>query len=109
MTAPGPVSAVIPVRNGARFIAEALRSIQAQTVVPRQIIVVDDGSTDDTPDVVKSFAGIDYVRQPPLGVSAARNTGAARAGEPHLCFLDADDLWHPAKTERQLACFTRDS
>jgi glycosyltransferase involved in cell wall biosynthesis len=106
--ATAPVSVVIPVRNGAAFIGEALNCVLAQTVVPREIIVVDDGSTDLTSKVVHHFARVGYVKQPPLGVSAARNAGAERAIEPYLCFLDADDLWTPTKTERQLAAFDRD-
>jgi len=103
-----PVSVVIPVRNGATFLPEALRSVQAQTILPRQIIVVDDGSTDATATVARDFFGVDCIQQPPLGVSAARNTGAEYATETYLCFLDADDIWPRTKTERQLACFARD-
>jgi glycosyltransferase involved in cell wall biosynthesis len=104
-----PVSVVVPVRNGADFIAQALESILAQTAVPAEVIVVDDGSTDSTADIVQTFPSVEFVRQPPLGVSAARNLGAARATQPFLCFLDADDLWVPTKTELQLASFDDNS
>ena len=97
-----PVSAVIPVRNGVRYIGEALRSIFDQTARPQQIIVIDDGSTDETPAVVREFPDVDYVAQPPTGVSAARNAGATLATQPFLAFLDADDLWLPEKTALQL-------
>jgi glycosyltransferase involved in cell wall biosynthesis len=97
-----PVSAVIPVRNGAQYIGEALRSIFDQTARPQQIIVIDDGSTDETPAVVREFPDVDYVAQPPIGASAARNAGGALATQPFLAFLDADDLWLPEKTALQL-------
>jgi glycosyltransferase involved in cell wall biosynthesis len=96
------VTAVIPVRNGAAFIGEALQSAFEQTARPREIIVVDDGSTDGTNLVVRKFPGVIYERQPPSGPAEARNVGARRGSMPFLSFLDADDLWHPAKTEYQL-------
>jgi glycosyltransferase involved in cell wall biosynthesis len=101
-----PVSVVIPVRNGARFIGEAIASVRTQTLVPRQIIVVDDGSTDDTAAVAAGFSGIDYLVRPSLGVSTARNAGAAFATETFVAFLDADDLWLPGKISAQLDLFT---
>ncbi|MDR3466412.1 MAG: glycosyltransferase family A protein [Xanthobacteraceae bacterium] len=104
-----PVSVVIPVRNGAAFIGEAIDSVRAQTMVPRQVIVVDDGSTDATAAVVAGFPGVDYLAQPPLGVSAARNAGAGRASETFLAFLDADDLWLPDKIAAQLDLLASES
>ena len=97
-----PVSVVIPVRNGARFIAEALASVFEQTAKPVEIIVVDDGSTDETGAVVRRFADVTYIRQQPLGQAEARNHGIRLAGQQYLAFLDADDLWTPSKTALQL-------
>jgi glycosyltransferase involved in cell wall biosynthesis len=97
-----PVSAIIPVRDGASFIGEALESVFSQSWCPQEIIVIDDGSTDDTPAEVARFTGVNYTRQSPLGVAEARNHGARRATMTHLAYLDADDLWANDKTERQM-------
>jgi len=98
-------SVIIATYNAGRFVGDAIRSVQAQTVDDLEIIVIDDGSTDETQDVL---AGI---RDPRLrvhrisnsGVSVARNTGMAMADGEFIAFLDADDLWRPTKLERQLA------
>ena len=100
------VSCVVPVFNGARFLAEALESILGQTHPPFETIVVDDGSTDATPDVVRSYGDrVVYIRQENRGPAAARNTGLKRSSGEFLSFLDADDLWHQEKLSRQLARF----
>lgn len=96
------VTAVVPVHNGAEYLGEALQSIFDQTAKPREIVVVDDGSTDATAEVAARFPGIMYLKQPQRGAAEARNAGAQRAAMPYLAFLDADDLWDAAKTERQL-------
>jgi glycosyltransferase involved in cell wall biosynthesis len=96
------VAAIIPVRDGAEFIGDALRSVYQQTARPREIIVVDDGSTDQTAEIVKTFPDVIYQRQPKSGAAEARNAGARRATMPFVSFLDADDLWTPQKTEKQL-------
>jgi glycosyltransferase involved in cell wall biosynthesis len=93
------VTIVVPLYNGGRFIGETLRSVLAQTFERFEVIVVDDGSTDDGPAVVeahRSDARVQLVRNPHLGVAEARNAGAAHASERarYLVFLDADDLWH---------------
>jgi glycosyltransferase involved in cell wall biosynthesis len=98
-----PVSVVIPVRNGAAFVGEALQSVLEQTCVPQEVIVVDDGSTDATAAEVARFPEALLLSQPPCGAGAARNAGARRVSMPYLGFLDADDLWAPTKTELQLA------
>jgi len=101
------VSVVIPAFNSAATIAATLRSVAGQTHEALEIIVVDDGSTDATPETVEQFARGDarvrLVRQPNTGPSAARNTGIARATADLIAPLDADDLWHPTKLEKQLA------
>lgn len=98
------VSVVIPTYNCAAYIADAIESVLAQSVSPAQLIVVDDGSTDETADAVLPYLGqIQYVRQRNEGVSAARNTGLLHADSPYVAFLDADDVWFPEKLDLQLA------
>lgn len=90
------VSVVMPVRDGERYLAEALDSVLAQSAPPGEVIVVDDGSTDGTAEVIASFG--DRVRsahQEPRGHAAALNRGIGLATRPWLAFLDADDLWTP--------------
>lgn len=99
------VSVVIPAYNAARYLSEAIESVRAQTVPAQEIIVVDDGSTDDTPRIAQSFADVEYVLQANSGAAQARNTGAQKARGEFLAFLDADDLWTPRKLEWQLAAF----
>jgi len=103
------ISVVIPVFNGANYIVEAIDSVLAQSPAPLEIIVVDDGSTDDTPSVVGTFGPpVTYHRQENRGTSAARNLGAALATGELLAFLDADDLWAPRKLALQLAAMADD-
>jgi glycosyltransferase involved in cell wall biosynthesis len=99
-----PVSVVIPTYNTGRFVVEAIESVLAQTAVPSQIIIVDDGSTDDTADRLAKFGSrIAYLSQENGGASAARNSGVRAAEEEFVAFLDADDIWHPRKIETQLS------
>lgn len=90
-----PVSVIVPAYNSGKFIAETIDSILSQTQVPNQIIIVDDGSTDNTEQVVKSFTDfrIQYIKQKNAGVSSARNTGLDAATNEFVTFLDADDRW----------------
>jgi glycosyltransferase involved in cell wall biosynthesis len=100
------ISCIVPVFNGARYIAEALESILNQTYRPLEVIVVDDGSTDHTPAVMRGYGDrIRSIRQDNGGPAAARNRGLSEATGDFVAFLDADDLWHPEKLERQSACF----
>lgn len=103
----GPlVSCVIPAWNAERFIEDAIRSVLEQTHDSVEVIVVDDGSTDGTAEVVQSFGElVRYVAQENAGPAAARNRGVAEATGAFLSFLDADDLWVADKLEKQLARF----
>lgn len=90
------VSVVIPSYNHARFLRDAICSVIAQTYHDFEIIVVDDGSTDDTAQVAARYSpSIRYIFQKNAGLSAARNTGIRASTGAYLAFLDADDLWHP--------------
>lgn len=91
-------AAVIPVYNGGEFIGSAIESVLNQSVSPSQIIVVDDGSTDDTAKIVKSFGiKVTLIRNSHIGVSAARNVGTDYARADYIAYLDADDTWRPNK------------
>src|SRR5688572_12884061 len=102
------VSVVVPLFNGADFIAMTLTSLERQTAVLSgdvrlEVIVVDDGSTDDGPAIVAAHSlPTTYLSQPNLGVAIARNRGAAAATGQWLSFLDQDDLWHETRLERIL-------
>ncbi len=90
------ISVVIPVYNGATFIADTIHSILAQTHKVREIIVVDDGSTDGTRDVLAGFGDrLTCLTVANSGVQAARNLGVSRVASDWIAFCDADDLWQP--------------
>ena len=94
--------------NQGPYIESTLQSVFEQTYRRYELIVVDDGSTDDTPDRVAVFASrLEYIRQPNQGVAGARNTGVARAKGELLAFLDGDDLWEPEKLEAQVEAARR--
>ncbi len=96
------ISVVIPTHNRAQRVARAVKSVLEQSCPPCEIIVVDDGSTDQTvPHLVRSFTGIRLVQQEHSGVSAARNAGIGQARGEWVAFLDSDDEWKPGKLERQ--------
>jgi glycosyltransferase involved in cell wall biosynthesis len=96
------VSIVVPVYNGARFLGPALESLLAQDYEPVEVIVVDDGSTDDSAAVARSFAGVRVLEQANAGPAAARNAGIAAATGDFVAFHDADDLVPPTKLTLQL-------
>jgi glycosyltransferase involved in cell wall biosynthesis len=102
------VSLVIATFNHARLLGDAIDSALAQTLSGVDIIVVDDGSTDDTPAVLERYGGrIRVLRQPNRGLAAARNTGLAAARGTYVAFLDADDVMAPAKLAEQVAVLER--
>ena len=96
------VSVVIPLYNGERHIADALRSVFAQTHAPLEVIVVDDGSTDGGAAIAQRFP-VRYAWQPNAGQSTARNAGVALASGELIAFLDQDDIWEPEKLVAQVA------
>lgn len=97
------VSVVIGAYNAAAWIAATLESVLAQTYPSFDLVVVDDGSTDATREIVGGFGDrVRYVHQPNAGSAAARNTGVRHARGHYLAFLDADDLWLPGKLSEQL-------
>src|SRR2546423_7727277 len=90
------VSVVVPAYNYARYLPQAIDSALGQTHPPLEVIVVDDGSTDDTPRVLDAYGDrIRAVRQANQGAGAARNAGIAVARGEYVAFLDSDDLWRP--------------
>jgi glycosyltransferase involved in cell wall biosynthesis len=97
------VSVIIPTYNRAALVGEALASVQAQSFRDFEVLVVDDGGTDATPEVLAACRGVRVLRHPRRrGVSAARNTGINAARGEWLAFLDSDDLWRPDKLARQI-------
>jgi len=99
----GAISVIVPVFNGAAYVGEALASIRAQTHAAAEIVVVDDGSRDDSAAVVQALgAAVRYQRQEHAGAGAARNHGVRLARGEWLAFLDADDLWAPEKLALQV-------
>ena len=106
------VSVVIPAYNVAAFIGRTLDTVRAQTLADHETIVVDDGSTDETANVVRAYFtqhGVSgrVICQENRGMAAARNTGMRAAGGSYIALLDADDLWYPEKLATVMAEFTR--
>lgn len=99
------VTVIIPTFNRAGTLRNAIDSALAQDFDDFEVIVVDDGSTDDTWAILHAYPQIHVVRQNHQGVSAARNAGILRAGGSFVAFLDSDDLWFPKKLSAQLAFF----
>ncbi len=109
----GLVDVVIPAYNAARYIEETLLSVAKQGDALAKVIVVNDGSSDSTTEIVSRFAAshptiaIQIINQENAGLSAARNAGIKAATAPYIAFLDADDLWLQEKLKMQLAVFNR--
>ncbi len=104
------VSVVIPTYNYAHFIGEAIESILAQTFPISEIIVVDDGSTDNTEQIIAAYGNkVRYIKQENSGVCAARNFGVENSSGDFIAFFDADDICFPTKIEKQMAKFAEDA
>ncbi len=102
------VTAVIPTFNMGLYVGDAIRSVLGQTLRDVEVIVVDDGSTDDTRDVVTSFGTqVQYYYQPNAGQGAARNLAIRASKGKYVAFLDADDIWLPEKLRRQVELLER--
>jgi glycosyltransferase involved in cell wall biosynthesis len=93
------VSVIIPVYNGQQYLAAAIDSVLEQDYRPLEIIVVDDGSTDESARIAQSYSEVLYLYQANGGAAAARNTGIAAAHGEIIAFLDHDDLWTPNKLQ----------
>jgi glycosyltransferase involved in cell wall biosynthesis len=96
------VSVIIPAYNAEKFLRDAIQSVIAQNYPSLELIVVDDGSTDGTADVIKEFPQVEYVHQQNQGTAAALNTAVQLARGDLFAFLDSDDLWLPKKLEKQV-------
>lgn len=109
MLTPEPhVSVVIPTYNCSAYLTEAVESVLAQTFRDFEVLVIDDGSTDETAAVMRRYGPpVRYIRQPNRGVAVARNHGIEQSRGRYVAFLDADDTWLPHKLERQLAALKR--
>jgi len=102
------VSVVMAAKNYARFLPAAVESVRAQTVADWELLIIDDGSSDHTPAAARAFLAdprVRYVRSDRLGQPRAKNLGVGLSRGAFVAFLDADDAWHPAKLEKQLAVF----
>ena len=102
------VSVIIPSYNAARYLGDALASVAEQSRPADEVIVVDDGSSDDTPSLLRNWPQVRAIAQANAGPAAARNTGVAHARGDLIAFLDADCLWYPEKLARQLALHEAD-
>ena len=104
------ISVVIPTFNRAKYLSAAIQSVLDQTYTDYEVIVIDDGSTDDTKSTLQAWTDAGQIRyhyQENAGVSAARNSGIAMARGQYIAFLDSDDLFLPQKLEKQIAAFER--
>lgn len=103
------VSVIIPTYNCAEYLAAALESVFQQTLKEIEVVVVDDGSTDNTQAIMAPWRSrVVFIVQNHAGVSAARNAGIAASSAPYIAFLDADDSWMPGKLENQVAVLEGD-
>jgi glycosyltransferase involved in cell wall biosynthesis len=96
------VSVIVPVRDGERFLADALRSVLAQDYRPFEIIVMDGHSKDRTEQIARSFAKVRFLTQPGKGLPNAYNSAIAAARGEWVAFLECDDLWTPEKLTVQI-------
>lgn len=99
------ISVIIPCFNAARYLRPAIDSVLTQTLSPVELIIVDDGSTDDSVAIASSYSApqVHLIQKPHQGIAATRNVGVKHAKGDYLAFLDADDLWDYQKLEKQIA------
>jgi glycosyltransferase involved in cell wall biosynthesis len=102
------ISAIIPVFNCEKYLAEAIASVTGQSLHPLEVIIVDDGSTDSSAAIAQSFTPVIYCFQKNSGLSSALNRGVDVARGNFLAFLDADDLWTTGKLARQMDVLAQD-
>jgi len=95
------ISVIIPTYNRAEFISKAIESVLEQSYKADEIIIIDDGSNDNTKEIVKNYP-VKYIYQENKGVSSARNKGIKKAKNEWVCFLDSDDIWEIQKLEKQV-------
>lgn len=110
MNSPSMVSIIMPAYNSAKYIGPAIQSVIDQTFTDWELFIVDDGSTDNTEEIVTSFLSdrrVQYVKQKNAGSSAARNHGLSLSQGKFIAFLDADDIWKPTKLEKQIEIFEK--
>jgi glycosyltransferase involved in cell wall biosynthesis len=101
------VSVIIPVRNGERFVGQAIESVLAQTYDHREIVVVDGKSTDGSVETASSYPTVRVLQETGTGFASAWNDGLAAASGELITFLDSDDVWEPSKLERQVEVLRR--
>ena len=89
------VAVIIPLYNGSKWIRKTLESVFSQTHLPKEVIVIDDGSKDDSLQIVSEFESVTLVNNPFKGANLARNFGFTQTRSPLVAFLDQDDIWHP--------------
>ena len=100
------ISVIVPTYNRARLIATTLESIVTQSCTPAEVIVVDDGSSDDTEAIVRAFgAAVKYIRIDNSGPCRARNVGVRASRSRYIAFCDSDDVWFSDKLEQQFKIF----
>ncbi|MBR3396443.1 MAG: glycosyltransferase family 2 protein [Lachnospiraceae bacterium] len=97
------VSVLIPVFNGEKYLAEAIESVLNQTFKEFELIIVDDGSTDDSGIIAESYPSVQYIRKQHSGVSDSRNAAVKNAAGEWIVFLDADDVLEPDALEKEMA------
>jgi glycosyltransferase involved in cell wall biosynthesis len=97
------VSVIIIVRNGEKYLAQAIESVLAQSVPPSELLVIDGHSTDQTPVIAASYPSVQLVQQSGSGIANARNLGLELAAGQLIAFLDHDDVWLPNKLARQIS------
>ena len=106
------ISVIVPCYNGERFIAEAIESVLNQTYADVELVVVDDGSTDGSEEVIRPYLGgkgVKHLRHDRnRGIPSARNSGIRNSSGEYIAFLDQDDIWMPGKLEKQVAVLSKD-